>query len=579
MLFSLGNGWEEQLITEDSRVKVVNLTSFHELLKQSFNGTEFHTLCAELGVDYEDLLANERAGKMRELIFYLSRRERLAALIVRLQELRPAVAWSAVVEIVDARQPTAVPVKIPFTNRENELQLIQTLLGPAYFILDAPAGFGKTALLKQLYTHFTENDWLCAYTAVDEHSTLPDLVKALADELNITHLLAKKPGAEFLSQSRDTRPWGMRFGVALQKHWDDLEKQGLVLLIDLDQHAPTAIAKGLIDEFIPQVYSCLRALKTFTRKQNRFRIVLAGRALAPPPKTIVPIPLRIIEMHPFSYATLRDATRQFLPQLAEDAIDQLAAHIFHLTGGHPGSASAALEIFQQQGGTPDFFMQFLGESIWRDVVRPFVEEIQENLGHRSEILTELGLLRYSNYTVLDQIVRARCLNYAGTAHELADDLTINYLLNRNGRFLTDDLTRRLFAIQKQWQHKTTYTQLCLEAQSICANELREESIQSPEIWTIEYLFQFLQQHAIVQDPARRPEIREEFFQHQVPTALKLFMEARSVKHRLEEYQALNQQIDTDWEFRFAVNYYLRDHQYADNNAYTRLQRQINHYFT
>ena len=166
----------------------------------------------------------------------------------------------------------------------------------------------------------------------------------------------------------------------------------------------------------------------------------------------------------------------------------------------------------------------------------------------------------------------------GTAHELADDLTINYLLNRNGRFLTDDLTRRLFAIQKQWQHKTTYTQLCLEAQSICANELREESIQSPEIWTIEYLFQFLQQHAIVQDPARRPEIREEFFQHQVPTALKLFMEARSVKHRLEEYQALNQQIDADWEFRFAVNYYLRDHQYADNNAYARLQRQINQYF-
>ncbi len=558
------------MITEVSKVKLIDLPSLWEPLKDSFNAAEFQALCVQLDVNYEDLLGQERASKMRELIFYLRRRGRLAELIVRLRELRPLIPWDTMVEVEAAGEETAVTHALPFTNRDKESQLIQSSLAPAYFVLDAPAGFGKTALLKQLHADFRANGWLSAYAVIDEHSTLPDLVKALADELRVTPLLA---------QEQDSRPWGIRFGAALQSHWDDLNKDGLILLIDLDERASHAIVTELIEDFIPQVQSCMRVLRFFARKQNRFRIVLAGRSLAPPPKTKVSIPLAILSLPPFSFDMVREATRHYLDYLAEETLDQLAAHVFHLTAGHPGSMAQALMLFRRYGGTPDFFLEHYAQSVWEDAVRPAVAELDLSLGRHFAVLSALSVLRIINYAVLNRLLDdARFAPERLNVIALADELTAAYLLNRDGRFLKDQQTRRLFAIQRHHQDPHAFARQCEQAQAICAAELGKDKVQAPEVWMIEYLFQYLQQHAYAPDAAHRRLIRDDFYNVQLAAALRLFAETRLIRHPLEDYQALRQQLDADWEFQFAINYYLRHEQYADTDAYGRLQQHIADYF-
>jgi hypothetical protein len=558
------------LITEESKVQLVDLGSFCEALEQSFNMTEFQSLCSQIGIDYEDILGDDRAGRVRELVLYLRRRSRLAVLIVYLCEHRNHIDWAAMVEEVEESVEVSEIPDVLFVDRKFELQYIQSKLTAAYFILDAPAGFGKTTLLHQLQKQFYQDNWLSAYTAIDSNSTLSDLVKELADTLNITSLLA---------QDVDRRPWGMRFGTALQNHWEMLDKDGLVLLIDLDERTPHDVVKELIEQFIPDVYGCMSVLRFFARKQNRFRIVLAGRSLAPPPQTHPRIPLAIMSLRPFKLNVVEDMVRSWLPQLDDRFIQQLVAHLFYLTGGHPGSLAQTLKLFQRRGGIPDFFIQHYDDVIWREIMRPVIEEIRQDIGEKSNILAELSVLRHHNIKVLEQIVAFEQYRASyPTIVNLADELTTNYLLNRKGRFLRDDMTRRLFAIQQRRESPKYFSQQCQKAQLICAQELKSSRVREPERWMVEYLFQCLQQHTDIQNAAVRQEIRQEFFEVHVPAAIQLFVEASQGEHRLDAYQALNQQLADDWEFQFTVNYYLREQSYQDTFAFNQLQREIETYF-
>ena len=50
----------------------------HEALNQYFDDEELHTLCFDIGVDYDGLKGAGKAAKARELITYIDRRNRIA---------------------------------------------------------------------------------------------------------------------------------------------------------------------------------------------------------------------------------------------------------------------------------------------------------------------------------------------------------------------------------------------------------------------------------------------------------------------------------------------------------------------
>jgi hypothetical protein len=68
-------------------------TRLRRLLAAHFDAEELRTLCFDLGIDYDDLRGEGKAGKARELITYLERRGRLDELLTIATQLRPQVDW------------------------------------------------------------------------------------------------------------------------------------------------------------------------------------------------------------------------------------------------------------------------------------------------------------------------------------------------------------------------------------------------------------------------------------------------------------------------------------------------------
>ena len=75
-------------------------TYLRQILTDRFDESELRTLCFDLDVDYDALSGGTKADKARELIGYLSRRDRVTELVEIGQRLRPDIPW---------KSPTAVP--------------------------------------------------------------------------------------------------------------------------------------------------------------------------------------------------------------------------------------------------------------------------------------------------------------------------------------------------------------------------------------------------------------------------------------------------------------------------------------
>jgi len=69
------------------------IAKLRQNLESYFNDEDLRNLCADLGVEYEDLPAEGKAGKARELINYMKRRKCLPDLVKMCRTHRPKVVW------------------------------------------------------------------------------------------------------------------------------------------------------------------------------------------------------------------------------------------------------------------------------------------------------------------------------------------------------------------------------------------------------------------------------------------------------------------------------------------------------
>jgi hypothetical protein len=74
-------------------VSVQFRTALRQGIVSNFNSNELKTLCADLGVNYDDLGGEGLEAKTRELILYLSRRGALSELVAYCLSARPEYAW------------------------------------------------------------------------------------------------------------------------------------------------------------------------------------------------------------------------------------------------------------------------------------------------------------------------------------------------------------------------------------------------------------------------------------------------------------------------------------------------------
>jgi hypothetical protein len=486
-------------------------------------------------------------------------------------------AWRSVVEGIkkaanelSAKQSSQLPV--PFTNREDEMKNILLSTAPAYHLLYAPAGCGKTELLRELGRRFKERGWYCAYVALTENSSDKDLASDLAKQLDI----------QFSPQDDIHRP-SRQIGRRLQQKWQSGDKkEGLVLLVDFEKVPSIPILHKLIESFIPDIQGSLRVLVDFASKHNRFRVIIAGRNLGTHLEAEHHrLPLNLLRLSPFSYDVIRNSAIEYLPGHDQTAIDQLSAHLFFITGGHPGCMARTLEMYKEIGIPPDDFLEDYGNTIWRGIVRDCVEsilgEIPDSHGYLRESLERVSVFRFLDYGILKELNEA-LIPETLDEYQLADALTTRYLLDWKGRFLRDEIAWRLLTIKLRNESPNEFPKRCVQAMGICADRLRQPNVGSPEIWTIEYLYQLLQCHAVsMREPEQRKKMRGDF-PEQVHKALGIFYDRKVLGEKWRgEKGALTRAIKEDWEFQFTVNYYLRDNNYNED-PYNKMLQQIDQFF-
>ncbi len=492
----------------------------------------------------------------------------------RLLETRQPGLAEQIAKLQAPEPKPAPPPHVPFINREDELKQILSSFAPPYHLVDAPAGYGKTALLKELRRRFGEQNWISVYVSVQKHRSLPDVAQALAAQLGIS-----------LTLDPDARRLGLNLGRAIVQHQGDYfvqegvdSRRGVILFIDVDKRPWTSLLPtidALLVDFIPGVEYSLRGLDFFKRSHNPFRVVFAGRYLAGKTPSTSPLPLTILKLTPFNYEVVRNSARAYLSD--QRGVGQLAAHLMHYTAGHPGCMARVLELYQERGYPPDEFFRYSAEEIWESIVWQEADAVHNDIRRElRRIFDDLSIFRCLDYAVLQRLLDEAVFPEHESEFDLADELTGTYLMDWKGRLLRDDITRRLLAMRLlQEIGPRSFAVHCQRAQAICVERLQDSSAQMPEMWTIEFLFQSLQQHAEdIKDRQKRMEIRQAFLGQALLQALQLLVDGRKAR---EERYALKRALEADWEFQFTVNYFLREDEYNDE-PHEELSQRIDDFF-
>ena len=543
------------------------LTKVRGLLNTAFDAVELDALCLDHFSEVYDKFSPSmrKDAKITLLVDHCRRSPK------RLNRLLDIVRR----EKRDIFVPT---LGVPFINREEEIRLILSPFAPAYYLVDGPIGYGKSRLLEELEQLFEKRRWTSAYISLIDERTLTDVAKWLTYKLKLV--------VNFEQKSK--MPLQVRLAGALKSHWQkisgkDESTDGFVLLIDLQAQGSQALFEEVNSVLIPAIEDSLRQLNFFKQKHNRFRVIFAGRALKTEQIKKQPRPA-VIEVTLFDYQTIQDLIGQHLADHDEVIIRQLSAHLFYLTGGHPGGIAQILETYQEQGVSVELFIEYSSETIWKEIVcqvaQPIYDESIQSQPITQPLFDLLAIFRYVDYSILNTVLQTETLSVITDAYDLGDALTANRLFRWEGRFLQNETTRRLFTLYLRNKKPKQFSKHCQQASNMCLKRLQQTQVQNPEKWVLEYLFQSLQQHApLIQKPDTRAKIRASFFEQQLTKALEAFVSARNIppKTSREEQNALKQAISADSEFCFTVNYYLRQDQYNDE-PHCILQARIDDFF-
>ena len=450
--------------------------------------------------------------------------------------------------------------RVPFVNQEDTIEIILSSHSSSYHILDAPAGYGKTALLQEFQQRLAK-EYCCAYLAIDGENTWLDLLK----DLFVAFQLGQ--------QSPDERP--EKLTATIGTHLKDARKRGakkgVVILLDFGKLDKTLSARRMVEvlDFIRRLQRSLTNDVFFRSTPSSFRVVLAGRCLAGLGEIkTCKLPFRPHKLHLFSYNVLHNVAQTYLSNIDDHERDDISAHIMALSGGHPGCMAALLEKYREGCLPSEEFLNEYAQEI-QTITTQTIDQVHHDVPEELlEVMVKLSPCRKFNPKFLKECMHRELIAEADE-YDLEDKLTNAYLIIRKDGFLQDDITRRMLSRYLLQKDRHTLVEMCRVARDIYT-QLLPTSIR-PDLLIIEFLYQELQ-IGYYRNPEQTKERRKELavnFWTFVPQYLNQLVDGRDVR---EIMTIFTDSLENDWEFQFTLNYFSREDAYSLTPYHTLKQK-------
>ncbi len=486
-----------------------------------------------------------------------------------------------------------------FVNRKSELRAMSGLSN--YLLLDAPAGYGKTALLREVEVLYAEKGWLSVYIEIPEN--YDNITPQPTGLLGFAERILDVIGVVGLESRSSLEDMGQQIALQLIErektfHKEREDESGIILLIDNLDRLTDEQLQSVFRIFIPTIYREIEKEKKSANSDMMFRVRYAGRYMGerlnnlddieylkqPALEEFLPEP---IECQPFEYEVICQLVSDRMPQISERYRKQMAAHLLYATGGHPG---CLVKINNQIKFTLTPEQQFKTKSrevtFIRENVLKYAHEIRQGIPSKMRpIFDVLSFFRKFNTDILNEILSRKLIDYSGDGYQLRIEL-LNTSLVHSGNpsgFLQDAVVRRMLALRLRMTDPKRFLELFKHAFEIYQSKLSNPSYG--RFLVPEVLFAQLQceyHHAPISNRGLSvdvlPELNKEE-RHQLhgeflgkegyvnkylsSITASPHYDSREILDELRKSIIGGGLYKKDWELLFTFNYFMREEFYAD----------------
>lgn len=554
---------ESQLLRIERQLKH-QLRILAELILKHFGEQELQLLAIAFHgqESFDRPLTPDRVQRWVEHLYY---RGKLSHLKTYIRHYKPDM------DVSSLSFPDTKPAKIDFVNRADEIQRVMSSFSPPYMLINAPSGYGKTELLRTVSDEFAAQGWLCLNVALRrEEAATYDL-----DQLTgaILAKVAEHCDRE-LRECAGTSPSDLC--VHLVNCLGDCadETMGIILIIDNAELLDQEVAKTLMYEIAPVVYS---GLTHDMRYAYPVKFVLSGRYIADWTQLSDDATWVELLLPPFSFDVVQQMVERFAllmrRKLSSDVKLKLAAHLTHHTGGHPGCMASVLQD-PQIGPMPDLYFNQKGSArIYATIVEPLIAHVRRGIpDDLLPIFDTLSVIRRFDRRLLAYLMgtASPLIVWPSEVMQLEDALTKTYLVGRDQSFLHDGVVRRLLAIRARRVDLNRYLAISRRAFDFYMDCLKDPPVFRPDILAVEAVYQIIQQ---AYDPetrdhtsclARLSDVLEALVAHQ-PAPIRVVDGFKDLLYR-------------DWEVRFDLNYLCGKGGY-DDAPYREMQEVVERFYS
>ncbi|MCP4350180.1 MAG: ATP-binding protein [Desulfobacterales bacterium] len=443
---------------------------------------------------------------------------------------------------------------VEFVNRFSELGFITNIYCPPYLLISAPVGYGKTRLVQAVTALLQRQNWFCIH--IDLWREKQYSIKEL------TYKMLREIGEEAAEVPEQAEPekYGLEVCRAILNNLGS--RRNVLILIDEAEALNDDLVKQLLEQFIPSVNNVLNN----SAVPVQLRIILAGRYISNWKKSVSKIPLSLMSLPLFDFSAVYETVEKFSKSrldMSPNYKQEFASHLMYFTGGHPGCMT---EILKLDFGISDEEVVLKNESYFKTIIEPVITEIRKHIpDDLKSIFDTLSVVRRFNSRFLKLLTDNNMIRWAKDEYKLEQQLLETYLADKDKGFLKDDITRRLLAIRLSKTDLGHFTEVCNKSMLFYEERLKDLSASRPDIIAAELLFQKLQYVCHIKSGGK-----EEFF-NSLTEVLKTLISGRESR---EVTEALTEQLNKDWEFRFTFNYLLKKDSYNHDYPFDELMDKI-----